>query len=616
MEWKRLTESVWVYEDSCNVFAVRGEGGMLVVNAGTGQWLDRLAALPAPAVDLVCTHFFRDHSAGAALAAERGIRVHAPYWEQEMFADPEGLFQRRESYIVYDNIWDRFGPGSAIPVRSWLMDWETRVLAGIKVLVVPTPGVTVGGVSFGMDLDGRRVLFPGENVYAGGKIARVAPLQYNYNDLPGAYNLLYSMKSLLSLQPPVDTLFPSMGPPIDTSAPESLRTLSQSLAWTLAARHECAEGLAALEGDGLVKISDHLYQSSYGEANTYFLLSESGKALAIDYGYHRFHGKGGAYDFPRNRRSILHGIDGLQSRFGIDRIDAVLVTHYHDDHVNGIPLLQRLYQTRCIAGENFAWILEQPRASQFPCTWPEPIEVEAQALDAPFRWEEYTFTLYPMSGHTRWSTLIAFDVDGIRAVATGDQYFFLDDRHPESSPSMHNYVYRNGASLASYAESARLMESIQAQLVLPGHGRVWRGGAQLIRQITEYAELYAEIHRRLMPLGDEQAHCEVDSGAGWLEPYRMHLPTGGRRLEFTATIRNPFNRPVAARLRMRESLGWEGGENDVRLSPRGEARVRVELHVPAGASVRRHPVFLEAEIDGHPFGSIAEAIVTIGRPVF
>ena len=616
MEWERLTESVWVFRDSCNVFAIRGENGMLLVNAGTGQWLDHVAELPARTTDLVCTHFFRDHSAGAAPAAERGIRVHAPYWEQEMFADPEGLFQRRETYIVYDNIWDRFAVGAPIPIHSWLMDWENRVFAGIKIQIIPTPGATVGAVSFGMDLDGRHVLFPGENVYAGGKIARVASLQYNYNDLSGACNLLYSIKSLLALQPAVDTLFPSMGPPVDNHAADSLRTLSESLKWTLTARHESVEGIVALEQDCLMRISDHLYQSSYGEANTYFLISDSGKVLSIDYGYHRFHGKGSAYDFPRNRRSILHGIDGLRRQFGIDRIDTVLVTHYHDDHVNGIPLLQRLYHTRCIAGQNFAWILEQPGASLFPCTWPEPIKVESQELNVPFRWEEYTFTLYPMSGHTRWSTLVAFEVDGSRAVATGDQYHFVNDEHPESSPSTHNYVYRNGAFLDSFGESAEVMRSIQPQLILPGHWRVLRVGARFVEQITEYAKLYSQIHRRLMPLGDDDVHFEVDSGAGWLEPYRMIVSTGGRSLSFTATIRNPFNRPVAARLRLHESLGWSGGETDVQLPPRGEARVRVDILVPDDVKLRRHPVFLEVEIDGHRLGSIAEAIVTIGYPLF
>ena len=93
--WEKLAESIWMFRDSCNVYAVAGPEGLLVINAGTGRWLDELGGLPGPVKALACTHFFRDHFAGAAEAARRGIAVYAPYWEQEQFADPLGLFQRR-----------------------------------------------------------------------------------------------------------------------------------------------------------------------------------------------------------------------------------------------------------------------------------------------------------------------------------------------------------------------------------------------------------------------------------------------------------------------------------------------------------------------------------------
>ena len=66
MTWQPILPGVWLFRDSCNVYAVQGPDGMLIVNAGTGAWLDHLDELPARPVALVCTHYFRDHAAGAS----------------------------------------------------------------------------------------------------------------------------------------------------------------------------------------------------------------------------------------------------------------------------------------------------------------------------------------------------------------------------------------------------------------------------------------------------------------------------------------------------------------------------------------------------------------------
>jgi len=420
MKWKTIAESLWMYEDSCNVYAVKGSSGIVVINAGTGEWLKHVNELPNKVTAVLCTHFFRDHSAGAAKAARRGIQIYAPYWEQEQFSDPTGLFQRRETYIIYDNIWDFYAPIEPIPVTHWLKDWETVSIGDLSFRVIPTPGVTLGAVSLVCELEGKKVVFCGEVIHSTGKIARIAPLQYNYNDLPGALNVYYSTRMLKDID--IDILAPSLGIPIINGAKgavkDALTSLEENIRFAVSGRPEYKPYFESLDADPLQKVSDHIYQSRFGGASTWFVLSDSGKVLSIDYGYHIFHSAGSSYPYPRNRRSILHGLDGLKRQFNIEGIDVVLVSHFHDDHVNGIPLLQRLYGTRCWAGENFAQILADPMSYNFPCTWPEPISVEPQPLGVPIKWEEYTFLLHPMSGHTRWGTLIEFNADGMHTVAT------------------------------------------------------------------------------------------------------------------------------------------------------------------------------------------------------
>ena len=97
------------------------------------------------------------------------------------------------------------------------------------------------------------------------------------------------------------------------------------------------------------------------------MISDSGKVMAIDYGYNM-----SAYQSPgkqhlSNRRPFLHGIKGLKKKLGIDQIDTVLVSHFHDDHVNGIPILQRVFGTEVWAGAHFSDILENPTHYDRPC---------------------------------------------------------------------------------------------------------------------------------------------------------------------------------------------------------------------------------------------------------
>ena len=103
------------------------------------------------------------------------------------------------------------------------MDYETRHLAGLDWEVVPTPAQTQGAVSYIVTLNGRRLAFVGETVCGHGRTGRLAPLQYNYNDLTGAVNLWKSAGRLLNARP--DRILPSLGEPADdpTDAVNALR---------------------------------------------------------------------------------------------------------------------------------------------------------------------------------------------------------------------------------------------------------------------------------------------------------------------------------------------------------------------------------------------------------
>ena len=391
-DWQRVAPGVLLWRDSCNVYALEGAEGCVIVDAGTGAWIDHVAALPAAPVALVCTHFFRDHSAGAARAArELGIPVLVPELEQPLFEDALEHHRARQTWIVYDNYWDHYAPIEPIPVAGVLRDGERLELGGLEIEVVPLPGATLTqvGIAFtprGTDL---RAVCSGETIHSPGRTARLAPLQYTYNDMRGAVEVWHSAAMLREHRP--DVLLPSLGEPMLSEADAALALLQQSLELVCATYPDEAALLRPGPEPRLLRVSEHVWVAVDAVSSSSFVVAPSGLALAIDYGYHHWR-VGMIAPAPHRRRALAHTLDLLRQEAGVRRVDVVIPSHYHDDHVAGVALLQRLEGTRCWAHEGFADLLATPAGSAFPCTQPTPIEIEHRLSDRrPVTWEGIEF---------------------------------------------------------------------------------------------------------------------------------------------------------------------------------------------------------------------------------
>jgi glyoxylase-like metal-dependent hydrolase (beta-lactamase superfamily II) len=617
--WQEVLPGVHLFRDSCNVYAVEAPEGCLVVDAGTGLWLEHAAELPAAPVALACTHFFRDHSAGAVAAARSGIAVYVPEGELEPFVDPELHFLRRESYVVYDNYWDHFAPIEAVPVTGVLRDHEVLQLAGLELEVLPLPGATVTqvGLELLLPADGSRVVFCGETIHTPGRVARVAPLQYGYNDLPGAWNVVRATRELRRRQP--DALLPSLGEPILMDTGGALAALEQSLRAHGRRRSE-EWGFATLDRDPFLQVTESVWRTAATEAHGTFVIGPSGAVLAIDTGYGL--DTGDLRPAPLHRRGEIETVRRFLEQTGARGVEVVLVSHYHDDHVVAIPLLQRVHGSTCWAPEWFADVLEHPDEFAFPCTWPVPVRVDRRLREGePAVWEGIELHVAPMSGHTRFSAAIGFEADGVRYAHIGDQYgtirYFLTNgaEHGdwENDEISANHVYRNGAFLRSFAESARWLRSWRPQVVLSGHQLpMWTDDAFFAR-VDEFTEAYEADHLGSMALGEDEAHFDVDSWGGWIRPYRT-FSAEPRPLTLRVTVRNPFPREATVGVRLVGPTGWHGTSATLAAAPRQE--VSCELSITPPGRCRRQPIAAELTADGRPFGQVAEALVTVGGERF
>jgi hypothetical protein len=151
-----------------------------------------------------------------------------------------------------------------------------------------------------------------------------------------------------------------------------------------------------------------------------------------------------------------------------------------------------------------------------------------------------------MSGHTRFAALIGFEADGQRFAHTGDQYFFVNGWGTalpsfDENSRLPNHVYRNGALLDGYNQSSKWMLNWRPDIVLQGHQPPFFTDEAFFKHIEEWPKEYRATHQRVMVLGDNDTHFNLDSWGGWIWPYRTHLQGAGSA-RVRVTVRNPLPR--------------------------------------------------------------------------
>lgn len=617
--WHQLEEDVYRCPDSCNVYAVRGAGeAWLIVNAGTGAAAAALDQLgPARERSVLLTHFFRDHTAGANRFHARGATVLAPWGERDHLGGEQSAWRTKPTEMLYDLMWDHYAPIAPLRVDRWLMDYERGRIAGLEIEVVPTPGVTLGAASYVVTLrSGRRVAFVGELMAGPGKVARLSPLQYNYNDLLGAENLLLSWERLLAAAPLV--AYPSLGEPFG-GLPGAVEALRANLRKFDLVQPGIAERLGRSGRTDIEAVCPGVWRALHANAETHFVVGKSGRVLALDYGYNT-----AGVRFPNRvlactRRPLLHSLEALREKTGATRIDTVIPTHYHDDHVAGIGLLQRLCGTEVWVAENFAALLERPLDFDRPCLWPEAVRVARRLpLGEPFEWDGVSITLHPMTGHTEFSALVCLEVDGRRIAHTGDQIFFLDAAGvslapPESARGLFtNHVYRNGLALGGYVDCLRHLRAFNPEWIISGHARPWRPTAAAWRMIEAGARGFDDAHRSLMALGDDDVHFGADSIAAELHPFQTTLSSLPATLPLRGWVLNPFGRTANAEISLvGPGEGWSAGPVALELGPRAKQSFTTELAVAAEVPGGRYRVALDLTVEGRRFGQVAEVRVVV-----
>lgn len=587
------------------MYAYRLGNRALLIDFGRGAILDHLDEIGVDHVDAVLvTHFHRDQVQGLDRATEASIDVFVPPLERDLIHNAGGLWQSRQLANNYDLRQDHFSLLYGIPVKGWVREYAWNDFGPFHVLVVPTPGHTVGSESYFIEQDGKLVAFVGDLLYGPGQLWSLAATQWSYQGVEG---LVATMSSCHELgRHNTSVLLPSHGAPMPSPAP-ALALVQRRLQPLVDNWSQWRQPVTDWYREPWVSLSPHLLRNRASVATSYALISDSGHALFIDFGYDICAGMLGQSDRAA-RRPLLTSLRQLRERFGVEQVEVAIPTHYHDDHVAGFNLLRETWGTEIWSTPDIADVLERPTNYDLPCLWHDPIPVQRR-LDAgqTVMWREYELCLYPLPGHTLFACAISFSVDGQQVLATGDQQ--NGSWEPEVRREQLNYQYRNRFQIDDFVNSADLYRRLRPELMISGHWEPRKVTDDYLDMLAERGEQLARAHRELLPLG------EVDFGAGGfgarIEPYCSELARGAPGV-VTVFIKNPFARRETALVELVVPSGWGADPacHELTVGPLEQAQVTFKV-LPAPTPTFRARLAAELKVGDWDFGQQAEALVTV-----
>ncbi|MDX2154844.1 MAG: MBL fold metallo-hydrolase [Bryobacteraceae bacterium] len=603
----KLSDNLFVFEDTCNVYIVRDGPRAVLIDFGSGKVLDHLAALGIREVEWILhTHHHRDQCQGDKRAVERGIKIAVPAHEAHLFADAENFWRNRRVFHLYYVRNDFQTLTENVPVAQRLTDYSTFRWRNIDFFVLPTPGHTLGSITLLASIDGKRAAFSGDLMCQPGKILNLYDTQVNYGGAEGINFGHFSLARLREQRPAL--LCPSHGDPLrdpDEAIVATMRNLD--------AYFRFQNGGEPMEFYRPQVISPHLIAHHLTESSFYTIVSASGKAMFIDYGsasHMTFNVMMNATPVGDRIRFLEHTIPMLKREYGVKSVDVAMPSHIHDDHMNGFPHLKRHHATKVWCLDNMVDIFENPRGQNLGCILGEAFQVDrAFKHGQRFQWEEFDFEITHSPGHTEYQMALFVTIDGNRVAFTGDAFF---PPNQGKTALRHNLIFRNDVTSESHLRSIRNLVEHEPNLIAPGHGRPYPVDRSLL-EVTETAlRRQRDLFHELLPEG------EVDFGLNpsWvrLYPYQMLARAGA-----TQSVEVRVNNLGQSAMKFEASLV---APRDWKISPDV-----MTLQVPAGRTVRkvfqvslpsdwkpvspRFAIALDVRRDGRYLGQITEAVVEV-----
>lgn len=623
----RLSEHLAVFHGPVNTGIVLDADRALLIDCGDGRVADSLQALGvARVVSLAFTHYHRDQLCGAGRFAADGARVLVPAREREWFDHPERFWndprQRWHNYAFRPS---RLMPIEPLSADDTLADGQTLDFGPARITVLDTPGHTDGSISLQVRVDGRTTIFCGDAIFDAGRVWDLHSLQkgfsrgertiYDYHGFMGArWMLAGSLRRIRDAG--ADLLVPSHGR-VMTDPRQAIDLLLERLeacydryVAVSALRHYFPELFTEYVGrPGHTAIRPGMPAPDFLRHfdTTWVILSRDRAALVMD---------------CRNE-GVIQAVRDLLARGEATSIDALWITHYHDDHVDAIPDFLATFGCPCLTERSVAQVVGRPLAWGLPCMSPAVIRVDRPATDGQsWTWREFRLTAYHLPGQTEYHAGLFVEGRGLRMLFAGDSF---------TPAGIDDYCMHNRNLLGRDAGFDRCLALVER--LAPTHIFNCHVDQAFSFTADELAFMRANLAERERIFGQilPWEHANFGLDAHWLrcDPYEQTAPAG-HRVPLEVVIANHAREHRSAAARPAPPTAWRraAGHSDatadetalgpwrgITVPAGGEGRIALELDIPGDLPPGRYPVAVDVRFGERELPQWSAAIVEVAsRP--
>lgn len=602
-----LTPHVWVFQDVSNVGVIIRNGKALLIGSGDARILDHAKRLRIPQIEWVLyTDHARDQAAGVHRLSKAGVRVAVPAGEARFFEratdfwlGADNRFEHRYSFRP-----DFMVLRASVPVELQLHPDSVFHWQGIDVRVVATPGRSDGAVSYVFELDGRTFAFTGDLIYGPGQLRDIFGLQKRLPGMPldywgfggGIPETITSLKRVLDRSP--DLLIPSHG--VVLRDPETAVAMLEQRSTALMRNYLTLAGwrifgrstpvpyeAPMLPPLPAVALPDWIHK---GEGTSWYLKADDGSVFLFDAG-------------PPD---IVPAFDRLRRDKIVSNVEAVWISHYHDDHddhVESVNWFRFMAGERVYAQQELVDVLASPRAYSLPALPSQPVRVDRSLQDGDtINWKGFKLTSYHFPGQTLYHGGLLIEHAGRRIFHVGDSF----NNWGIADHTSHNRNFLGTDQ--GYEKCLRLLRELKPDLLLASH---W-GALPFSDEHAARTLALLEERRRLLSelLPWEDINFGLDPYWARAYPYRQTVLPGAV-VTLEARIFNHSDRAQDARVELRLPVGWQAqlASGAVRIPAKAEGTIRLSALAPTDPLLRRDVLGLAVTFNGEPLGEIAEAVI-------
>ncbi len=585
-----IYQNIYRLQDASNVYLLKsGTSGMLI-DAGSDRLTGALESVGVEKIDWILhTHYHRDQCLGSAALKNTGAQI-AIGKSEEDYLQPSVIevpINTANRYLLSNELSDfgrRMEPFQKPGVDRGVSEGELINWNEFSIRVIDTPGHTKGSVSYLVEVDGRLICFSGDLIIQGGYVHNLYSMQWIYLQNPGIDSSIVSIDKISLLDP--ELMFPSHGsaitePKVDLRRLKSrLMDLQKKLSIKRAGRWNWSN---------FVQVSAHVIQDC--GTTSQLIVSESGEALLFDCGK----------DFTSERLSEA------KQKFGIKHIDVIIPSHWHSDHIDGIPALAASEGAEVWVWEKLSEHVEHPENFLTTCWTTTKFKADRILSEGEiFEWGGYSFQVFHNPVHMEEQMGLSAKVDGIKFYLTADGS--SSNREGYMRSSIHCY---NGISThTGLIKTAQSFYDADPYICMPAHSNVFATHPDTRQEFIEWAMKTTDAITALLLPG----HSELGFNPYWTSFYPAKITMNpGEEIQLVLSIKNTASHSVSGKIWLKsyDDIVFQEKTMDYVLEPGENGKIPVEIKVKKNCRPGTYIITADIEFDNQFFGEYPQGYIQI-----